>query len=157
MQGLLLGALQAGREPAGEGGDCPVRRHRVARSQALLWDLHETGDQQFHVPPIRSQTSVGVLFQQDTLFVNMQLIIPSQFYERRQGGNTATSDDALVRQSLFVVQKKILIVSLQVGMLTLMSAVLKHNPVFKHQPEGQVFVATLFEFLFKLPSSQVLD
>ena len=42
-------------------------------------------------------------------------------------------------------------------MLTLMSAVLKHNPVFKHQPEGQVFVATLFEFLFKLPSSQVLD
>ena len=56
----------------------------------------------------------------------------------------------------FSVQKKILIVSLQVGMLTLMSAVLKHNPVFKHQPEGQVFVATLFEFLFKLPSSQVL-
>ena len=43
----------------------------------------------------------------------------------------------------------------QVGMLTLMSAVLKHNPVFKHQPEGQVFVSTLFEFLFKLPSSQV--
>ena len=40
-------------------------------------------------------------------------------------------------------------------MLTLMSAVLKHNPVFKHQPEGQVFVSTLFEFLFKLPSSQV--
>ena len=102
---------------------------------------------------VRSQTSV---FQQDTLFVNTRLIIPSQFYERRQGGNTATSDDALVRQSLFVVQKKILIVSLQVGMLTLMSAVLKHNPVFKHQPEGQVFVATLFEFLFKLPSSQVL-
>ena len=45
-------------------------------------------------------------------------------------------------------------VSMQVGMLTLMSAVLKHNPVFKHQPEGQVFVGTLFEFLFKLPSSQ---
>ena len=44
---------------------------------------------------------------------------------------------------------------MQVGMLTLMSAVLKHNPVFKHQPEGQVFVSTLFEFLFKLPSSQV--
>lgn len=60
-----------------------------------------------------------------------------QFYERRQGGNTATSDDALV------------------GMLTLMSGVLKHNPMYKHQPEGQVFVATLFEFLFKLPSSQV--
>ena len=39
--------------------------------------------------------------------------------------------------------------------MTLMSAVLKHNPVFKHQPEGQVFVGTLFEFLFKLPSSQV--
>ena len=39
--------------------------------------------------------------------------------------------------------------------MTLMSAVLKHNPVFKHQPEGQVFVSTLFEFLFKLPSSQV--
>ena len=156
MQGLLLGALQVGREPAGEGGDRPVRRHRVARSPALLWDLHETGDQQFYVPPIRSQTYVAVLFQQDTLFVNMQLLIPSQFYERRQGGNTATSDDALVRQSFFLSEKKILIVSLQVGMLTLMSAVLKHNPVFKHQPEGQVFVATLFEFLFKLPSSQVL-
>ena len=56
----------------------------------------------------------------------------------------------------FLSKKKVLIVSLQVGMLTLMSAVLKHNPVFKHQPEGQVFVATLFEFLFKLPSSQVL-
>ena len=35
----------------------------------------------------------------------MQLIIPSQFYERRQGGNTATSDDALVRQSFFCPKK----------------------------------------------------
>ena len=42
-------------------------------------------------------------------------------------------------------------VPIQVGVLTLVSAVLKHNPVFKHQPEGQVFVSTFFEFLFKLP------
>ena len=51
---------------------------------------------------VRSQTSV---FQQDTLFVNTRLIIPSQFYERRQGGNTATSDDALVRQIFFLSKK----------------------------------------------------
>ena len=55
-------------------------------------------------------------------------------YEKQQGGNSATSDDALI------------------GMINLMSAVLKHNPDFKHQPEGQEFVDKLFMFLFALPS-----
>ena len=44
MQRLLLGSMQAGGEPAGEGGDLPVRRHWVARPQPLLWDLHKTGN-----------------------------------------------------------------------------------------------------------------
>ena len=57
-----------------------------------------------------------------------------QVYEKRQGGNSATSDDALI------------------GMINLMSAVTKHNPDFKHQPEGQEFVEKLFMFLFALPS-----
>ena len=92
---------------------------------------------------------------QNKLFVNTQLTFPFQFYERRQGGNTATSDDALVSQFFSDPQSQVVTALIQVGMLTLMSAVLKHNPVFKHQPEGQVFVGTLFEFLFKLPSSQV--
>ena len=44
VQGLLLGSVQAGGEPAGEGGDLLVRRHWVARPQLLLWDLHKTGN-----------------------------------------------------------------------------------------------------------------
>ena len=48
------------------------------------------------------------------------------FYERRQGGNSGSPDDALI------------------GMLNLMSAVLKHNPDFKQQPVGQELVEKLF-------------
>ena len=55
-----------------------------------------------------------------------QGITARPFYERRQGGNSGTPDDALI------------------GMLNLMSAVLKHNPDFKQQPVGQELVEKLF-------------
>ena len=48
------------------------------------------------------------------------------WHERRQGGHTATADDALI------------------GMLNLMSAVLQHNPAFKQLAIGQELVDTLF-------------
>ena len=56
------------------------------------------------------------------------------WHERRQGGNIASSDDALI------------------GMLNLMSAVLQHNPEFKQLSVGQELVEKLFMFLFALPS-----
>ena len=55
-----------------------------------------------------------------------QGITARPFYEKRQGGNSGSPDDALV------------------GMLNLMSAVLKHNPDFKQQPVGQELVEKLF-------------
>ena len=48
------------------------------------------------------------------------------WHERRQGGHTATADDALI------------------GMLNLMSAVLQHNQAFKQLAIGQELVDTLF-------------
>jgi len=55
------------------------------------------------------------------------------FYEKRLGG-ASQPDDALL------------------GMLNLMSAVLKHNPDFKQHQEGAEFVGKLFSFLYALPS-----
>ena len=63
-----------------------------------------------------------------------QGILGRPWHERRQGGNTATADDALI------------------GMLNLMSAVLQHNTAFKHLSIGQELVENLFMFLFALPT-----
>ena len=67
------------------------------------------------------------LFDIETLALRLCHGITNRpWHERRQGGNTATADDALI------------------GMLNLMSAVLQHNPEFKQLSIGQELVDTLF-------------
>ena len=67
------------------------------------------------------------LFDIETLALGLCHGITNRpWHKRRQGGNTAMADDALI------------------GMLNLMSAVLQHNPEFKQLSIGQELVDTLF-------------
>ena len=67
------------------------------------------------------------LFDIETLALRLCHGITNRpWHKRRQGGNTAMADDALI------------------GMLNLMSAVLQHNPEFKQLSIGQELVDTLF-------------
>ena len=79
---------------------CGISTRQVTQDFLFLpifsnYDYSDSNVRHFYRPSIQYQ-----------LFVNTQLTIPSQFYERRQGGNTATSDDALVSKKILTRNHK---------------------------------------------------